>query len=117
MNKKDNYVVYIKPDGTELYFKGKILHRENGPAIVWAYERDKYEGIVDNPPYKQVICPYDEIFHLVLVKKTLPKEVLNHYSSSHYFVNGVNFSQSAFLAQKLQRDLPAKKESRKVMKV
>ncbi len=57
MEKKDEYLVYTRKDGTIFHYKNKKLHRDAGPAVVVPKDIEKYSNLGDKDLYKKSISP------------------------------------------------------------
>ncbi len=119
-NKNDQYQVYIDENKTVYYYKNKELHRENGPAIVKAEERNsdrveddqglysitfkpvlKKSHVINDPDVVQIQLG-NKVKNLLETLRTEKNSIISlsqeskTYSDSPYFLDGLNYSKSEF---------------------
>lgn len=114
---KDEYLMYLRRDGTRFYCKGKKLHRESGPAIVVAKDFEKYSNLADEYLYKEISCSYPELAQLSLKKNKVSTKVMSVYSDSHYFLDGIEYAKAEFNAIILTKELSAIKNTSNIKRV
>ena len=107
---KDNYVVNIKSDGTSYYFKNGLLHRENGPAIINATDKEKYSNLLDESLYiKEITTHLQEATYLE--EEDLWEYPVYLFIATSYYLNGIKYSKDEFVARKFRKELAIELEN------
>lgn len=104
MDTNDEYIVYIRKDGSRFYLKNKAFHRESGPAIVIAADKDRYSNLGDENLYKKSYKPIeweenDDNRHLDKLM------MFTYFFESQYALNGIKYSEQEFNAIMLNQQL------------
>jgi hypothetical protein len=132
MNSKDEYLVYLKHDGSKLYYKNKKLHRESGPAIVIKEDIDKYAKLLDENLYTETDKPVEVIEFIVgdtaknkvkqlikighlkkrnpspfIISFEQPLEYSYENVASTYWLEGKNYSKEEFTSIMLKKEMEA----------
>lgn len=133
MNNNDEYVVYLKHDGSRLYYKNKKLHREIGPAIVIEEDIDKYTKLLDENLYTETDKPVEVIEFMAgatskdkikqltknahlnkgeqpsvrsfLISFEDPLEYIYDKTFSTYWIEGKNYSKEEFTSIMLKKEM------------
>lgn len=111
---KDKYQVYIRKEGTRVYYKNGLIHREAGPAVVRVEDIELYTNLSDKglheETFKQVANDMFCASH---------KDYKSNVSS--YFLEGKLYEQDEFdiiiFNKRLEKELPLSELNDKKVKI
>jgi len=105
----DEYIVKIYNknifnEGDYYFYKNGLLHREEGPAIMVQFSRDKFNSLKDKDLYKEETipskCPNDYEFKYLEDYTTI-----TGISVARHYLDGMHYSKKEFENIKFRQDL------------